>query len=226
MRRLAAVYGGSAPHHRALNEPKYARWLADRLYLPELPDADLSEYAGLIVPERLHAGRLHAARPRLLEMLERGGTVVLFGEQAVCARQPQGWLPGLDWEYRPTNYWWWLEPGATSGLRAHHPEHDLWRHLTLKDATWHQHGFYRAPRGADVLISSDDGGSILYIDRVSTPGTLLVAALDPMYHFGSYFMPATERFLDKFMPWLAEGTMTSTPRSSDAAQETHDEQRA
>jgi hypothetical protein len=41
MRRLAAVYGGSAPHHRALNEPKYARWLAGCVYLPELPDADL-----------------------------------------------------------------------------------------------------------------------------------------------------------------------------------------
>ena len=218
MRRLAAVYGGSAPHHRALNEPKYARWLADCIYLPELPNADLTEYDGVIVPERLHAGRLHAARPRLLEMLERAGTVVLFGEQPVCARQPRGWLPGLDWEYRPTNYWWWLEPGATSGLRAQHPEHDLWRHLTLKDATWHQHGVYRAPPGADVLISTDDGGAILYIDRVSTPGTLLVAALDPMYHFGSYFMPATERFLDKFMPWLAEGEIRG---SSDAPQETH-----
>lgn len=28
-------------------------------------------------------------------------------------------------------------------------------------------------------------------------------SLDPMYHFGSYFMPATERFLDGLLPWLA-----------------------
>jgi len=207
-RRLAAVYGGSAPHHRALNEPKYARWLAASVYLPELPDADLSRYDGVIVPDRLHAGRLDAARPRLLDVLDRGAMVVLFGEQSVCGRQPQGWLPGLDWQYRPTNYWWWLEPGTTSGLRAHNPDHDLWRHLTLEDATWHYHGVFRAPEGADVLISTDDGGAILYIDRVSTPGTLVVAALDPMYHFGSYFMPATERFLDKFVPWLAQGSMT------------------
>jgi hypothetical protein len=69
---------------------------------------------------------------------------------------------------------------------------------------------FRPPTGADVLISTDDDDreAILYIDRVSTPGTLVVAALDPMYHFGSYFMPATERFLDKFMPWLAEGVLT------------------
>jgi hypothetical protein len=208
MRRLAAVYGGSAPHHRALNEPKYARCLAGSIYLPDLPDADLSGVDGLLVPERLHAGRLDRARNRLLEILERGGTIVLFGEQPICARQPTGWLPGLEWEQRPTNYWWWLEPGATSGLRAHLPEHDIWRHLTLEDATWHQHGVYHPPAGADVLISTEDDGAILYIDQVSTPGTLVVAALDPMYHFGSYFMPATERFLDKFLPWLAEGSMT------------------
>ena len=46
---------------------------------------------------------------------------------------------------------------------------------------------------------------MLYVDRISTPGTLVVATLDPMSHFGSYFMPATERFLDGFLPWLAEG---------------------
>lgn len=217
MRRLAAVYGGSAPHHRALNEPKYARWLAASIYLPDLPDADLSDFDGLLVPERLHAGRLDRARDRLLEVLDRGGTIVFFGEQSICARRPKGWLPGLDWEHRPTNYWWWLEPGATSGLHAHLPDHDMWRHLTLKDATWHQHGVYHPPAGSDVLISTEDGGAILYVDQVSTPGTLVVAALDPMYHFGSYFMPATERFLDKFLPWLTEGSMTSPALTDPAA---------
>ena len=41
----------------------------------------------------------------------------------------------------------------------------------------------------------------MYLDRVTTPGTLLVTTLDPTYHDGSYFMPATERFLDGFLPW-------------------------
>ena len=56
-----------------------------------------------------------------------------------------------------------------------------------------------------MLVTHDDGGAVLYVDRISTPGTLVVATLDPMSHFGSYFMPATERFLDGFLPWLAEG---------------------
>lgn len=201
--KLVAVYGGSAAHHRALHEPKYRRWLAGTIYLPHLPEADLSGYDGVIVPERLHVALQEASRPRLLETLLRGGTVVLFGDQTVYAHQPRGWLPGIDWEHRPTNYWWWLEPGATSGLQAHEPDHRLWSHLSLGDATWHQHGVFHPPPGSDVLISTDDGAAVLYIDQVSTPGTLIVTSLDPMSHYGSYFMPATERFLDGFLPWLA-----------------------
>lgn len=210
MRRLAAVYGGSAPHHRALNEPKYARWLAGTVYLPDLPDADLGAYDGLVVPERLHAGKLDAARHRLIEVLDRGGMVVLFGEQSVYGPQPSGWLPGVDWEHRPTNFWWWLEPGAASPLLDHHPDHDLWRHLALPAVTWHHHGVFRPPAGALTLISTTDGGAVLYIDQASTAGTLVVAALDPMSHYGSYFMPATERFLDAFLPWLAQGDVTGS----------------
>ena len=203
MRRLAAVYGGSAPHHRALNEPRYARWLAGSIYLPDLPAADLDAYDGILVPERLHAGRLTEARPRLLEILDRGGTVIVFGEQAAFAAEPVGWLPGVAWEHRPTNYWWWLEPEATSGLAAHHPDHPLWRQLTLEDATWHHHGVFHPPPGAVTLVSTEDG-AVLYVDQVSTGGTLVVAALDPLYHFGSYFMPAAARFLDGFLAWSVE----------------------
>ncbi len=215
MRRLAALYGGAAPHQRALTETKYAQWLAATVYLPELPTADLDGYDGLIVPERLHAGKLAAGRHRLIEVLNRGGMVVLFGEQSVYGPHPKGWLPGVDWEHRPTNFWWWLDPNAPSPLRGHHPTHDLWGRLSLPEVTWHHHGVFRPPADALTLISSADGGGVLYIDQVSSPGTLVVAALDPMSHYGSYFMPATERFLDAFLPWLAEGDVTARPSPGD-----------
>jgi hypothetical protein len=57
-----------------------------------------------------------------------------------------------------------------------------------------------------VLAARDGGGAVFYIDRVSTAGTLIVTCLDPLWHFGSYFMPATERFLDGFFPWLHDAT--------------------
>lgn len=208
MRRLGALYGGSAAHHRALTEPKYSRWLADRIYLPDVLEVELDGFDGILVPERLHAEKLDAARPQLLSVLERGAMVVMFGDQAVYGRCPTGWLPGIDWEHRPTNFWWWLDPDSPSPLRGHHPDHDLWRSLSLPAVTWHHHGVFRAPPNTTTLISTTDGGAVLYVDQVSTPGTLVVAALDPMSHFGSYFMPATERFLDAFLPWLANGDFT------------------
>jgi hypothetical protein len=113
-------------------------------------------------------------------------------------------LPNVRWEHRPTNFWWWLEPGADLGLRTPDPEHSLFDHLTVRDCTWHYHGVLDPPEGAEVLVTLPTGEALLYVDRVSTPGTLVVATLDPMSHYGSHFMPATERFLDGFLPWAAE----------------------
>lgn len=201
--RLAAVYSGSAAHHRSLSEPKYAQWITDWVYLPLLYEAKLCEFDCLLLPERLHRDLLQRSRQNLLDFLAAGRTLVVFGDQSVYGTQPVGWLPGISWEDRPVNYWWWRDPTAGSGLTAHEPDHSLWDRLDLSAATWHQHGAFNPPEGAESLISNADGLSILYIDRVSTPGTLVAAALDPMYHYGSYFMPATERFLDGFLPWLA-----------------------
>ncbi len=200
MKRLAAVYNGSAPHHRTLNEPKYHRWLSEIIYLPDLPGADLSTFDGLLIPERLHKGKIDAASAKVRGFLERGGCALVFGG----GEHPPSWLPGLKWEYRPTNFWWWLEPGADLGLVAPDPDHSLFDYITLADATWHYHGVLYPPDGAETPIALEEGGALLYIDRVSTPGTLLVTTLDPIYHFGSYFMPATECFLDGFLPWVVK----------------------
>jgi hypothetical protein len=205
---LAAVYGGSSWHHRALTEPKYARHLTGGLlYLPELADTDLTGYAGLLIPERLHRGLLNRAAPRVLELLAAGGTVAAFaGGEPI----PE-FLPGVRWQHRPTNFWWWLEPGADLGLRTPVPEHPLFRRLAMGDCTWHYHGVLDPPAGAEVLVTLPGGEALLYVDRVSTPGTLVVSTLDPLSHYGGYFMPATERFLDGFLPWLADEV--ATPRA-------------
>lgn len=200
MKRLAAVYNGSASHHRTLKESKYRRWISGTIYLPT---ADLDNYDGLLIPERLHRGKLNAAAGTVLAYLERGGTVLVFGG----GEHPPEWIPGLEWEHRHTNYWWWLEDGADNGVRLASPDHDLFERLGLEDVTWHYHGALSPPEGAESLIALEENGrrhSLFYIDKVSTPGTLLVSTLDPISHFGSYFMPATERFLDGFLPWVVE----------------------
>jgi hypothetical protein len=206
---LAAVYGGSSHHHRALTAPKYARHLAGGLvYLPDLADADLTGLDGLIVPERIHRGMLNRAAARILELLDSGGTVVAFSG----GEPPPEFLPGVRWEHRPTNYWWWLQPDADLALRTPNPDHSFFGHLTLRDCTWHYHGVLDPPAKADVLITLETGEALMYVDRRSTRGTLVVATLDPLSHYGAYFMPAAERFLDGFMPWITRTARAETRR--------------
>lgn len=198
MRRLGIIYGGASYHHRAINHPKYQGYFARSIYLPDFARTDISDLDGLLIPARLHRGLMLGARPKLEEFLSDGKTVVAFGEQ------PMPYLPGVRWEYRPTNFWWWREPERSSALILSQPEHDLFRYISLEDATWHHHGVFWPSPDSEVLVATEDGGAVLYLDRASTPGTMIVASLDPIYHFGSYFMPATERFLDGFLPWVAE----------------------
>jgi hypothetical protein len=197
---LVAVYGGSAQHHRTLTEQKYAQYLTGGLiYLPELADTDLTAYRGLLIPERLHRGLLTRATDRISELLDAGGTVIAFsGGEPI----PE-FLPGVRWQHRPTNYWWWLQPGTDLGVRLAAGAHPLWQRLTLRDCTWHYHGVLQPPDGAQVLVELTTGEALLYVDQVSTPGTIVVSTLDPISHYGGYFMPATERFLDGFLPWVA-----------------------
>lgn len=199
MRKIAAIYGGSSQHYRSLHEPKYNRFFHKLIYLPELEQTSLEGVDVLIFLSQLHMELVMKSKEKIRQFAERGGIVVAFGPQ------PREWIPGQNWELRPTNFWWWLEKDAKSGLVLKQPDYDLFSYITLEDATWHQHGVYWPPEGAEVLISTEDDGAVLYVDKVSTGGTWIVTTLDPDFHFGSYFMPATERFLDGFLPWLAEG---------------------
>ncbi|MGH4002308.1 MAG: hypothetical protein ACRDTJ_33125, partial [Pseudonocardiaceae bacterium] len=199
-RGLAAVYGGSTQHHRTLTEPKYAQHLTGGLiYLPELADTDLTGYQGLLIPERTHRGLLTRAAGRITELLDAGGTVIAFsGGEPI----PE-FLPSVRWQHRPTNYWWWLEPGADLGVRLGPGVDQLFPQLTLRDCTWHYHGVLQPPDGAQVLVKLTTGEALLYLDQVSTAGTIVASTLDPISHYGGYFMPATERFLDGFLPWIS-----------------------
>ncbi|QCR33599.1 hypothetical protein [Lysinibacillus sp. SGAir0095] len=201
MRKIATLYGGHAPHFRTFHEPKINQYLEKIIYLPHFRETDLVDMDILIVPSQLHLELLLDAAPAIHRFAELGGIVVAFGPQ------PIDWIPNQNWELRPTNFWWWLEDGADSGLRLVAPEYPLFRDsfLDIAKCTWHQHGVFHLSEGMESLIDMKDGGSLLYVDKVSTNGTWIVTTLDPDFHFGSYFMPATEQFLMGFIPWLASG---------------------
>ncbi|MEK4627321.1 MAG: hypothetical protein ABS944_15705 [Solibacillus sp.] len=201
MRKIAVLYSGHAPHYVTFHEPKFNQYLEKIIYLPHFEEQNLEDMDVLVVPSQLHNKYLLAAAPIIRRFADNGGVVVAFGPQ------PWNWIPNQNWETRPTNFWWWLEPNADSGLRMVGADYPLFRdgHLTIEACTWHQHGVFHLQEGMQSLIDMKDGGSLLYVDKVSSKGTWIVTTLDPDFHFGSYFMPATEMFLEGFLPWLAFG---------------------
>ncbi|AZG16365.1 MULTISPECIES: hypothetical protein [Cupriavidus] len=198
--RIAFVDGGTYYHHATFNDPALRGYFDANVYAPDLPQADLAPFDCLYVASRQNPADLVAARPAIDAFLAAGKLVVALGE---C--RADLWLDGVQWRPTVTNFWWWLEPDADSGLRVGDPGHGLFRRMRLADATWHRHGDLLTPPGAVSVVDTVDGRSVLYDDAATGPGRRIVATLDPCYHHGSYFMPAASRFLHHFLPWLKDG---------------------
>ena len=187
-KRLGVAYGGSLPEHRVIEDPRFAPWFANTVYLPELTEESLADLDGLYVPEGSNHRRLQAVSGPVRNFLDRGGTVLMFGDH------PVSWVPNITWEFRPATG----APKLTSGG----PDLGFHEAVPLIDKIWHHHGVLRAPDGASTLLSTEDGAGVLYVDRVSTGGTLVVTTLDPMRHAGETLHPGAGRFLELFLPWV------------------------
>lgn len=187
-KRLGILYGGSLPEHRVLTDARFKPWFASTIYAPELTAERLANIDGLYVPEGSNHHRLQASSGLILDFLGRGGTVLAFGDQ------PVSWMPGIDWTFRPAL--------AAPKLTAGGPDHGFHAAVPLIDKIWHHHGVLAPPAGADTVIASEDGAGVLYVDRVSTGGTILATTLDPLRHTGETASPGPARFLELFLPWV------------------------
>jgi hypothetical protein len=195
---IAATDGGVSYHDVALGDPAFQSFIDRRIYLPELHRADLEDVDALILTCRSNPRLIVKAKEKLQRFLARGGFLLSMGET-----RPDLWLENIRFTNQAINYWWWLEENPDQGLHVAAPDHPLFRFVTPpKDVAWHYHGWYEAPAGAQPLLFCREGGCILYEDRVSTAGRLLITTLDPFFHHGSHFMPAASRFLHGFLPWL------------------------
>lgn len=209
MRRLLAVDGGSFFHRATYTDPRFARYFADIVHIRALEKVNLTTYDAILLPCRIDADLLASAgmREALAAYLTQGGTVI-----ALAADQAQGVLPGIVWRETNVDVWWWLEPDADSGIRIVAPDHPFFRAVDPDALIWHHYGLLRPPAGAVSLADTVLGGSILYLDQVSTPGRMLISTLDPIFHHGSHFMPAASRLLADLLPWIvADDGLTTLP---------------
>ncbi len=197
MTRMAALDGGTYFHHFTLTDPAFAPFFARILPLRGFTAADLADVDTLFVTCRCNVELLEAKTGVLQDFLKSGKRLVAMGETF-----PERWLPGVAHTPVETNFWWWLEPNADSGLKLDAPDHPLFAHVILREATWHYHGQFAVPPQGRSLISCREGGSILYEDRVTWPGTLIATSLDPCYHHGSFFMPSATVFLGGLLRYL------------------------
>ena len=194
---ILAVHPGAYYHIESFESPRYAGYF-DALVRPEdLPQTDLSVHNVVLIPCRTPADRMQPHTAQLRAYLDAGGTIVATGES-----ESQLFLPGITFTPQPTNFWWWLTPGADLGVRIAAPDPALFAHLAQRDITWHLHGWFDPPAGVEVLAVNSEGKPILYVDDVSTAGRMVITSLDPFFHHGSHFMPATTRFLNGFLPWM------------------------
>jgi len=194
---ILAVHPGACYHIESFESPRFAGYF-DRLVRPEdLGSVDLHAFNVVLIPCRTPADRMEASKEQLLAYLDQGGTIVATGES-----ESQLFLPGIAFTPQPTNFWWWLTPGADLGVRIAASDHPLFARLTQRDVTWHLHGWFDPSEGVQVLAVNGEGKPILYIDEVTTRGRMVITSLDPFFHHGSHFMPATTRFLEGFLPWM------------------------
>lgn len=194
--RLIATNAGTYYQIEALEGARY-RDAFDLVIAPEDIGTIVAPRDILFVTCRTPPQRMIAQRAHVAEHLAAGGTIVAMGESGSHA-----WLPHVDFTPTATNWWWWLTPGADLGVRIAAPDHPLMAGMTDRDVTWHLHGHFAQPDGAQALVRDAGGRAVVLDDPVSTPGRMIVTSLDPVYHHGSHFMPATTRFLDLFLPNL------------------------
>ncbi|GAB2464008.1 hypothetical protein [Xylanimonas ulmi] len=204
-RRPALVHGGSHFHLATLRDRTLAVHGVQPYHLLDLQPGDLDQHDVVIVADRLHAELLRSHAAELLAVAERGGTLVVLGESGAHT-----WIPGVEWEFRPTNFWWWRE-AEDPGIRTRSEEHEVWEYLSTKSVVWHFHGMLRTAHEVTPLVVAEepgpdgfphDAGMMLYEDRTSTPGRIIASTMDPTYHHGNNFMPGSTLLLYSLLRWL------------------------
>lgn len=201
--RLAVLDAGLSYQRRTIAEFTRAGLLGSRIPLRDLHTVDLPLHPALLIPCRTPGHRLAEHRDRLDRYVRGGGMLIVMGET-----NPQLFLEGVAFAPEPTNFWWWRETGSVLGVSITMPMHPLMLEMSEADCSWHVHGTLQGPEGSEAVISWTPNLTVssrvepgaLLIDYPLGEGRVIATTLDPIYHHGSGFMPATTRFLKCFLP--------------------------
>ncbi|MGC5025057.1 hypothetical protein ACLQ3K_09910 [Tsukamurella sp. DT100] len=196
---IVMLHGGSHSQLATLDDPALAPYRIRPLHIRTADCEDLRDADVVVVSDRLRPDLLARWHEPILDRLERGATVLVFGENSVGE-----WIPGITEQRRPTVFWWW-RTGEDHRLRLRNPTHPAREFLTDRALIWHYHGVLSLPSGAVSLVDLEtpeggQDGSVLLVDE-ARGGRLLVTTMDPVYHHGSGFMPGATQLLYSTLYW-------------------------
>ena len=132
--------------------------------LDDLPDTDLSPFAGVVLSGRSDQELLASRRDDIAAFLERGRVVVFSG------RLTTDWLAGATPFERDGGD---VAPPGSPEL-AEHPMFDGVSADDLGAGFLYRDGWHRPPEGAEILARRPDGTPGAYADRNASGGTVLV----------------------------------------------------
>lgn len=192
--RIGLVFNGVWSQYAFATAPKY-RALYALVYVHELTYDRVAAFDALVVPFQSDHAAIAARRDAVYRFLADGRTVALFGDTSPA------WLDA-QWEWRPTNNYWWVEDPTRPPVAETDFGHPLFRGLAPRHACWHTHGAYtRLPPAARVLQRNEAGEAITW-ETTEYGGHLLASTLDPIVEHGIQQIRHLDHFCDNLTAWL------------------------
>lgn len=192
--KIGLIFNGVWSQYALATAPKY-KSIFELVYVHDLPAADLSEFAALVIPFQSHQAALEANQSVLYRFLETGRKIAVFGDSTPA------WIDA-EWVSRPVNnYWWVTDPSKPPATDTDH-NHPVFSGLLPRHACWHTHGAYvRLPDQAEVLQRNAEGDVITWQTR-QYGGVLFVSTLDPIVEHGIQQIRHLDHFVDSLTEWL------------------------
>jgi hypothetical protein len=198
MNKIAILDNGTAYNLVALHKEPFNQYFEKVIYFPKLVLEDLVDIDILVVTCLSNIELLVKNKAIFEEFLSWGKKLVVMGRN-----EPYKWLDGIIGEALPFNYWWWLDENENIDFFQETNEHELFSYVDYKDMIWHYHDGYKVPDGAVSLVSHKTKDASIYFEYDSfMGGSLIVTSLDPFFHHGSFFMPNSSVFGEKFLKYL------------------------
>jgi hypothetical protein len=190
MNNIAALNSGTAFHIVSLTKEPFNRYFKKVLYLPTLSFEELKDIDILLITCSSMYDQLQKKKDIFYKFLEEGKTLVVMGRN-----ETKYWLKDIKEVELPFNFWWWLDEKNSIDLEVVKPDYPLFKHIKLKDMSWHYHGGFEIPKNAlNVIEQKDSKKSVFFELDNYYGGKLIVTSLDPFYHHGSFFMPNATKF--------------------------------